>query len=603
MIKFQQTLKVFQKMREHFLIHGGTTGGSPWGVHTHNWVFGIGCWVLVWNLGLGTWCFHPLGVRAQESASSDWEEIPVNDLEFAAEAEEDLLEEEDPLLEESPLRLSMEFQDANLKDVLKVFSQQTGINVIASAQVGDEPVTIYLEDVEPMDALDQILRAANLTYERPAGSEIYIVKALPEAGAVVTMTRVYRLRFARVSKSPIAQFAGVAIAGTGIEEDEDEEGGGSGGTGGGGTSSGSSTGGSSTGGAIGGAGAGEKTKGIDEILTDLLTPEGSIIVDGRTNRLVITDVPENFHRLEAALAALDVRTAQIMINVEILETSLGKDKILGFDWGTGTTGDFLTLTPGSRSTRFPFGSLGDGVAPTSHTAFTASTLSATSAVGILHALEQDSDTKILARPKILTLDNESAVIRLTTDQAIGFQSVSQIATSTTTTTVEPERETTGVILTVTPQVNDQGFITMLLEPSITKTVASQVTAPSGQSTPIDPKTRSSRTVVRVRSGDTIVVGGLIDSSEQETRRKVPILSGIPFLGEVFKKTEIDNTTSELIVFVTPSLLEESQEVLASTSAPTPTAHVPPIERQQEVFDARGDMIEKALNTLESVTSD
>ncbi len=560
--------------------------------------------LLVRGIGFCVWLLCIAGLGAQESVHS----LEVS--EAASPSEEDSLSLNEPdtldlasssegAFSYEPLRLSMEFQDANLKDVLKIFSQQTGINVITSAQVGDQPVTIYLEDVEAMDALDQILLAAGLTYERPAGSEIYIVKPieLQETG-VTTMTRVYRLRYARVSSTPLAQAAGKLIAGGSLGGGGSGGGGGGGGSGssaGAGSSGGTGGGGSTGGGGGGGATGGGGGSGVDTVLTGLLTSQGSIVVDGRTNSLIVTDVPENFPRLEAALAALDIPTQQIMIHVEIIETTLGKDKTLGFQWGTGADGDMLTLTPGSRTTRFPFGLLRDGISPTGPTPFSTSTLSAQRAAGLLQALESDSDTKILARPKILTLDNESAVIRLTTDQAIGFASSSQQSTGTTTS--EPERQTTGVLLTVTPQVNEKKYITMVLEPAITKTVASQITAPSGQSTPIDPKTRSSRTVVRVRGGDTIVVGGLIDQSDQESHKRVPVVSGIPFLGEVFKHKEVNSSISELLVFVTPQLLEDAQQedqhgMLASKD---PKARFP---QQQESTRSRHTLMEETLNVLE-----
>src|SRR3989338_2648640 len=101
----------------------------------------------------------------------------------------------------------MEFQDANLGDVLKTFSQQTGINVIAGSEIADRPITVYLEDVEVLDALDQILSAGDLTYARQTGSQIYIVKAKPAEALPRLMTRVYRLKYARVSESILARAA------------------------------------------------------------------------------------------------------------------------------------------------------------------------------------------------------------------------------------------------------------------------------------------------------------------------------------------------------------------------------------------------------------
>ncbi len=473
--------------------------------------------------------------------------------------------------EEAPMRISMEFQGASLRDVLKLFSQQTGINIIAGDEVSEKQMTIYFEDVTVLDALDQILRAGNLQYERRPDSEIYVVTARPVAGPaeVQTITRVYRLKYARVSESVLAKAAAVFGAKTPFESA---------------TESANAQGSSAGGGA-------EKKVGIDLVLGQLLTKHGTVVIDSRTNSLILTDVPENFPRLEGALAALDIRTSQILVDAELIETTLSKLKDLGVEWGTGTEGDLITFTPTSRRTRFPFSLFGDGIEPTDSTHFTASTLDASFFKGVLRALESDTETKVLARPKVLTLDNESALIRLTSDEAIGFITSSQSTTGTTAST--PERATTGVFLVVTPQVNEQGYITMIVEPAVTKTVASKISAPSGQATPRDAKTRSSRTIVRIKSGDTLVVGGLIDRSDEQSLRRVPVLSGIPVLGEAFKNTKVNNAASELIVFVTPKILDEANPSQVASSSQSVTG-----PREQEPVGTRQDAMEQSLNVLE-----
>lgn len=472
-----------------------------------------------------------------------------------------------------PMRVSMEFQDANLKDVLKTFSQQTGINVIAGGDLGDQAITLYLEDVSVMDALDQILHAAKLTYERSPGSDIYIVKPKgAETEIAKTITRVYQLKYGRVSKSVLAKVAAAFGQKTPFEGKIATTGAGE----------------SSGGAASGGGGSGGGDVGIDIVLRELLTHDvGKVVVDGRTNRLILTDVPENFPRLEAALAALDIRTAQILVDAEVIETDLNKLKELGIEWGsTADSGKTLfTMTPGSRSSRFPFGVFRNDISATDQGHFSATTIDASSFKGVLKALETDVDTKILARPKVLTLDNESALIRLTTEEAIGLQTTTGQITSTTSVTAE--RSTTGIVLVVTPQVNDNDFITMMVEPSVAKTVESNISASIR-----DPKSRSVRTLVRIRSGDTLVVGGLIDRSDESSLRQVPVLSGIPFVGEAFKKKGVKGTASELIVFVTPSLLKEpSAQVALSGQSPLGL-------REQEPSGVRQDVMEKALNTLE-----
>jgi type II secretory pathway component GspD/PulD (secretin) len=128
---------------------------------------------------------------------------------------------------------------------------------------------------------------------------------------------------------------------------------------------------------------------------------------------------------------------------------------------------------------------------------------------------------------------------------------------------------------------------------VTKTVASKISAPTGQATPRDPKTRSSRTLVRVKSGDTLVVGGLIDRTDEHSLRKVPVLGGIPVLGEAFKNTEVSDTASELIVFVTPQILDETKMARVASSSQAPMG-----AREQEPAGARQDAIEQSLNVLE-----
>lgn len=493
---------------------------------------------------------------------------------------------------EEPLRLSMEFQNAPLKDVLKAFSQQSGINVIASADVGEKPITLYLEDVTVMDALDRILQAGNLLYERAPNSEIYLVRAKPAdrpAGPPQPITRVYKLKYARASKSLLARAAASLIGKTPFEAGSGES-----------TGTGAGRGGAAEG------GTGAKEAGIDLILKELLSDQGAVVIDTRTNSLIITDQPEIFPRLEAALMALDVRTPQIMVGAEIIETTLTKFKDLGFEWGTGSEGNLFTYRPSGISVPnlplspfryrtlstdfddinnfdFSFTGIGQtGVALLDATEFTA----------VLQALESDTDTKILARPKVLTLDNESAIIRLVANEAIGFTQSNQQGTGTTTS--KPERASTGVVLVVTPQINDTDFITMLVEPSVTKTVASKINAPTGQATPRDPKTRSTRALVRVRSGDTLVLGGLIDRSEEETMRRMPIMSGIPIIGEAFKNQEISNTASELIAFVTPTIIKEGEDVQVAASTAGPMG----LREQEPSGGVREESIEQSLNAFE-----
>lgn len=437
---------------------------------------------------------------------------------------------------EPSMRVSMQFQDVPILDVLKIFSQQTGINLATSEGIGDQKITLYFEDVEVLDALDQILTAAHLYYERALGSEIYIVKPKPTEEKITEdmVTKVYRLRYARLSSSPLNKSGATSV-------------------------------------------------GVDDVLKELLSDGGQLVVDARTSSLIVTERPENFPRIETALAALDVKTPQIMIEAEVLETTMTKARDLGISW-LASGEQIVSFTPGSsRKTRFPFGFLGRE-APNTPTAFGLSTLDVSNAKWVLEALEQDSETKILARPKILTLDNESATIELTNNQAVSFSTTS--APLTQTNSVSAERVQTGVSLIVTPQVNDNGWITMVLEPKVTKTVKAAVAPPSGQGDVVDPKTRTVKTMVRVQQGQTLVLGGLIDRSDEEVVRRIPLLSSIPILGKAFIHRDVDKSTSELIIFVTPQILQEPETHVASVGSIAPR-----ISRQNAMESTLNQLVE------------
>ena len=492
-----------------------------------------------------------------------------------------------------PVRISMDFKDADLKNVLKSFSQQTGINVIASDEVATRTITLFLEDVTVMDALDRILEAGNLTYERPAGSQIYVVKPKPKAAPepVPTITKVYRLKFARVSTSRLAKASeGLASSPTNIVTLPST---GTSSTSGGSTSTSTSQ--------TTGTTAGSEI-GVDKVVKQLLTENGAVSVDERTNSLVVTDVPSNFLRIESVLKALDIRTAQVLIEAEVLETTLAKAKDLGVKWGSGTSGTLFQLTPAMHKTNFPFGdwfgrhgwrSVSD--ADTGLTSSQLGTVDASQAVAILQALERDTDTKILARPKILTLDNERAIIQLSTQEAVGFTST-VTGSSGASTTAAPERMTTGTILVVTPQVNEHGYITMMVEPSVTKaSVSTTITPPSTAGSAVkDPKTRSVRALVRMRQGETLVMGGLIDHTEEDVHSKVPVLGDVPIFGAAFRHNGVSRSASELVIFVTPRILEEPSETqLASSGTAAPFS-----PREQEPAAGRQEEMEKRLNALE-----
>ena len=401
--------------------------------------------------------------------------------------------------------ISMDFQDLNLKTVLKIFSQQSGMNFIASQNVQDRTVTIYFDNVKVEDALNYIMNANNLSYEQEPGTNIFIVKETgkPE---VETITKIYELKYAQLS-APVKN----------LSEDSTE------------------------------SASGSSEAEIVSIIQNMLSKDGKVIADKRSNSLIVKDVPSQFSVIENLLARIDIRTPQVMIKVEVLEVTTKAVENLGINW----SGTFAAYTGPIHNTIFPMNnsigrnnSNGEGVATTG-------TFSMSGATATISALLNNTDTKILARPQVMAMNNETAKIELSSKEKAS--KITQASTSNTVTTTGDtyEEEDTGVILEVTPQISKDGYITMNLKPSVTELELSRFTGA------YDTHKRATETTVMVKDGETVVIGGLIKSKHEGGIKKLPFFGDIPILGAAFRYKSKDNADRELIIFITPNIIKEA----------------------------------------------
>ncbi|MFA5388251.1 MAG: secretin N-terminal domain-containing protein [Candidatus Omnitrophota bacterium] len=406
--------------------------------------------------------------------------------------------------------ISLDLQDANLKTVLKMFSQQSGLNFIAGQSVQDRTVTVYFDNVKTEDALNYIMNANNLAYEQEPGTNIFIVKETgkPE---IETITKIYELKYAQLSAP--------ARAAAGYSGDEEAP--------------------SQTGGEI------------ISIVQSLLSKDGKVIADKRSNSLIIRDVPSQFSIIENLLTRIDIRTPQVMIKVEVLETTAKLIENLGINWGDGSFGIY---TGPIHNTIFPFNnrlgrnnSSGEGIAADGAGTFA---LDATTAQIV--ALKNSSDTKVLARPQIMTMNNELAKIELTGKEiARQVTSTTAVGSSGATTGTTYEEKDTGVILEVTPQISKDGYITMNLKPSVTDLENSRYTDQ------FDTIKRATETTVMIKDGETIIIGGLIRSRRTHGLKKVPFFGDIPVIGSAFRYKTKDDLDRELVIFITPRIMKDT----------------------------------------------
>lgn len=461
--------------------------------------------------------------------------------------------------------ISMDFQDASLKDVLKIFSQQSGMNFIASEAVSDRKVTLYLDKVPVDAALEQILTANSLTYEMQEGSNIFIVK---ETGKpkVDLITKVFYLKYASVSTSRISQEILSSVSSSSGQ-------------------SSSGTTGSTTSSAGGSSGTG--TFAIKDAITKILSSNGNVTEDARTNSLTITDVPSQFPIIEQTIARLDIPLPQVMIEVEMLDVSKNVAEKLGIKIGDQP----LNFTGGSKDSYFP---QQDRIAEkigSANAIYHIGTLSMAGLTAALNFLRTQTDTKYLARPKLFTLSNQTAELKITTQEAIGLVTSNTGQSGLLTQTSSAERSETGVSLRVTPQVNPEtGEITMFIEPRVSQ---AKTGGTFGLTTFKDPEVRGTKSIVRIRDGETIMVGGLIRTDFSQTLTKVPILGDIPFFGAIFRHKDISkNEERELIVFITPHIAQEnSQQKMQPVSLN--------LDREQGIPLSRKIAVEKTLVAIEN----
>ena len=433
--------------------------------------------------------------------------------------------------------ISMDFQDVSIKDVLKMLSMQSGLNFIASEAVADRKVTLYLDKVPLSQAMDKIFSANNLSYELDNKASIFVVKDLGKM-ETETLTKVFYLKHASVSSSS-------------LKEEELNN------------ISPSSTSTTTSTSATSGKWKSENESGITYSVKKLLSGNGSLIEDFRTNSLIVTDTPARMKVIAQVITSLDIEVPQIMLEVEMLDVSKNAIDKLGAKFGQTPFTAFIYGA--SAGMGFPFGSWSKIFSPGqgSLNINPGSIDDTGAATGNPYQIQFDflktqSDTKVLARPRIMTLNNETAELKIVTNETIGSITETQGQGSASNTTVTAERVETGVSLRVTPQINsDNGDITMFIYPKV-----KDATTSTFNTTFKDPEERSTKTTVRVKNGETVVIGGLIRHDRSETITKLPIFGDIPVIGTLFRNKNKDKDRErELLVFITPRIVKSGQAML------------------------------------------
>jgi type IV pilus assembly protein PilQ len=307
---------------------------------------------------------------------------------------------------------------------------------------------------------------------------------------------------------------------------------------------------------------------------------GTTLANDKTNSLIVTESVEGMAATERLIQQLDVRPKQVLIEAKLVEVGLNNSLSYGIQWDylnvehakiNGQQGSNLigtTIPPGNSGGLTtppldlnPNGAVGvgangrgTGVQLPADKVFGALTLGRITnnyfLSATLTAAAAQGKVKVLSDPKIATLNNQPANINVTTQ----IPYVTSNVASTGVTSQAVSYVTTGIQLAVTPSINADGRITLIINPNVSQPSAVAASAGTTGAPAVD--SRVAQTTVLVKDGETVVIGGLISDSVSDQIAKIPILGDIPVLGWLFKKKTKTRTRAELLIFVTPKIMPD-----------------------------------------------
>ncbi len=473
-------------------------------------------------------------------------------------------ETDESAYDDSDSLYTLQMKDADVRDFMLALADQTGMNITLDPDVSGS-VTVDLKKVTLDQALETVLSPLGLEYRKKRN----LIKVYKPS----LNTQIFYLNYINTTRTGKGRVSGyIGSAGTGRAGGEEP----GGESGSGGFNSVSSI------------GTTDLWNEITSSLNSFKSDKGKIIINKAANSVVVIDYPENIKQIERYLNAIEGAVQrQVVIEASIIQVSLDKRFEAGINWsiiqnlpqmsnvqwgfasrGTtpyigyqgstgesdsdsgGDSGGETTPIPGNIMIRpfsgvFSIGKQGQSILMTD----------------IVEALSTQGNVNILSKPRIATLNNQPAIIKVARED-VYFQTSRTTTFGETTTETNVNFLTVGIVLSVTPQISGDGIITMTIHPSITEKTGER-TSIIGDSVPII-DVRETETVARVRNNQTVLIGGLLQDKVTENTLGLPILKDIPYLGKLFTHVNRETTKTELVIMLTPRIVND--EAMQSITA-------------------------------------
>lgn len=392
--------------------------------------------------------------------------------------------------------ISLDADDANLPAVLKILAEKGDLNVITGPGVAAGRITIHMKDVPVEQAVNLVVRAAGLAYER-IGNSILVAES----------------KFLREETGLSAYIVNLKYA------------------------------------------------DANEVKAALAGITDKISVDRGGNRLIVVTSPRIISEIESIVAVLDRPAQQVMLEARIIEVSTDDARNLGIDWDLLNRQGFVFVEGNYSSIEGGDGETGQlenlQMFPNTPGTFDILKFKNFSRVArvfrfFLDALVRDGNARVLANPKLTTLNGKEATMLV--GQRIPFVTTGAVFAGGGASQVQQvQKEEVGVKLSITPLINADGYITTVISPEV-----SSVTGFKGEQADLPVvATRQATTTVRLKDGGSVIIGGLLSEERTETVVKVPLLGDIPGLGKLFQHTTITATKKDLVIEVTPRILVDA----------------------------------------------
>ncbi|MDD4101579.1 MAG: hypothetical protein PHU80_02965 [Kiritimatiellae bacterium] len=485
-----------------------------------------------------------------------------------------------PMQRALALPVTVHLVNADINAIIAQIGQAQNINIIADSEISEKAITIHAENTPLVEILEYIGRNLNVTFS-VGDNLIWVTPKEEPTSGVPLETRVYRLR-----KGMVGSELGKSAQGVSLFKGPEERGNGSG---------------------PAPQQEGEKKAGevglLESIERFVPQPDGAdFLFNDKVHALIVKNTRENLAVVENLIEAMDVRPVQILIESRFITTSITDLRKLGVEWLFDNRGG-AKFAPGSLPTDDPWLRGNTAVMPVRRDVITGTftgvsdsgtgggslayqfLLGDTALQAVLHALEQTGESRTVVVPRVTTLNNREARFRVGEDTSYFEEVDTSIMTSGSNygggesrdnVTYDYDRPTiveTGYSLIVTPSVGaDLSAINLVLRPEISSIkewkkyqLSSLSRAVEGSEEPQIEVPIISRQYIEteavVRSGETVVLGGLVDTSKEDDSSGTPWLSSLPYLGRLFKTESKKESSKNILIFVTATLISDVGEEL------------------------------------------